>query len=111
MAEPSCLRLITSQRTLYTFRGPLWNLGWAINLNGQIERYCYLYDADGNTLDPSISEHVPMINEILKTLIPIVANQIEIWSLNGDLACEKLLETANLPSYLIYAKCELGLSL
>lgn len=109
MAEPSALRLITSTRTLYTFRGPLWNLGWAINLNGQIERYCYLYDADGNTLDPSISEHVPMIDEILKVLVPIVAHQMDIWGLNGDPACEKLLETANLPSYLVYAKCELGL--
>jgi hypothetical protein len=111
MAEPSCLRLITSQRTLYTFRGPLWNLGWAVDLSGNITRYCYLYDADGNTLDPSISEHVPIMDEILKALVPIVAHQMDLWSANGDPMCQKLLETANLPSYLVYAKCELGLSL
>ena len=108
MAAPQALRLYTSEKTHYSFRGPKWDLRWTVDLKGDIVRHCYLYDMEGNQLDPMISEHGPLIDATLGELVQIIHEQFMAWSDMGDDFCETLLETKNLPSYLVYARRVLG---
>ena len=95
---------VNNGNTHYTITHPDWTCGWILRESVAMERYCDLRE----NVDPLDPDHNDKNISTMLSIFDQVSKVVKSWIKNGDKNAHLLLDSNNIPSYLLYIEKTIG---